>query len=96
MSETPIRVGDHVEDTDAENPSAALVVGRPGLSINEYRIDESGRTVADANPEYDPHVGTIEVAFAAKTAGDVAAIDTYAYPATRLDVVASLHEVDDE
>jgi hypothetical protein len=96
MSETPIRVGDHVTDRDAENPSPALVVSRPGLSCDEYEIDESGRTVADVNPKYAPGDGVINVVFVDKTAGNLSKIEPYAYPADRLNVVASLHGGDDE
>ena len=94
MSDPIIRVGDHVVDVDAESPSPALVVGRPGLSCGEYQIDESGKTVADVNPEYDPSDGVISVAFLDRSAGDVHTAQTYAYPSERLEVVATLHEED--
>jgi hypothetical protein len=87
----PIHVGDHVEDRDADDAAPALVVGRPGLSAKEYAIDDSGRTVADANREYDATDAVIEVAFCSRTAGSIPD-RTYVYPIGRLEVVASIHE----
>jgi hypothetical protein len=95
MSDELIHVGDHVTDRDSDDADRMLVMARPGLSIAEFDIDEE-RTVADANPGYDPSDATILVAFVASTAGRLEKSDAYAYPAERLEVVASLHGGDNE
>jgi hypothetical protein len=85
-----IHVGDHVVDRDADDPDPMLVMKRPGLAASEFEF-EQGTTVADANPAYPADDAVILTAFVASTAGQLEKADAYAYPASRLRVVASLH-----
>lgn len=59
-------VGNYVVDADDDDPDLAVVVHRPGVSIDEWTVTLSGgdeRTVAEDNPDYDPDESTVIVAF---------------------------------
>jgi len=59
-------VGRHVMDADDDDPDLAVVVDRPGTSIDDHTVtysDGTERTVAEDNPDYDPDEPTVSVAF---------------------------------
>jgi len=87
-----IHAGDHVVDTEqpADEQSTAVVIKRPGLSAAEYDIDAQGTTVADVNPGCEPSDAVVVVVFPQRTATGIAGSE-YAYPVSRLAVVASVH-----
>lgn len=61
-----MKVGSYVIDGDDDDPDLAVVLDRPGVSIEEWTVSPSEgdeRTVADDNPDYDPEEPTVVVAF---------------------------------
>lgn len=91
-AQTPVHVGDHVEDR--EDPDATmLVVGLTGTKASEYTIG-GAETVAeyDDNAAYPDDDQVIKVAFPQRTHNAVPT-DSFAYPRSRLRVVASIHDI---
>jgi len=85
-----IRVGDHVIDGDANDPSVGIVISRPGLSADEYVIDATNRTVADVNTGYPESDGVVNVVYPDGSDRDIDSLKPYAYPVSRLVVVTAI------
>lgn len=85
-----IRVGDHVIDGDANDPSVGVVISRSGLSAEEYAIDATNRTVADVNEGYPESDGVVNVVYPNGTDRDIDSLKRYAYPVSRLVVVTAI------
>ncbi|MDS0284705.1 hypothetical protein [Haloarcula onubensis] len=92
-------VGDHVRDLE-DDDTTMLVVGAPAQTAEEYTISDSGmepaETVADYNPEYPATDDVIETVYAQRTDNALATGNTYAFPRSRLELVASIHDVDSD
>ena len=89
-------VGDHVLDRDAEDDATLLVVGVPLRRAATYEIDAEGTTVADVNPDYAPEEPVVEVAYPQRTDTQLEGKPSYAFPSARLELVAPVHERDDD
>jgi len=83
-------VGDHVVDRE-DDDATMLVVGLPSESAGLYMCDET-QTVADYNPEYPADDDVVECVFPQRTHNAVPDND-YAYPRSRLERVAAVHDV---
>lgn len=82
-STTTFRIGDLVRDRDAgEDSNRMVVLATPSTTVDNHSVN--GKTVADYNPEYPAGDFVIEVGYAATTETDVADMDRYAFPASRL------------
>jgi hypothetical protein len=89
----PVDVGDHVQDRDDDDDDATMVVvGVPVESAVEYRLSEDGPTVADVNPDYPAGDDVVEAVFPERTDVDISSRKRYAYPRSRLEVVARVHD----
>jgi len=91
----PVHVGDHVTDRDDQDDDGAtlLVVGLSPQPANHYSVDGDSM-VADYNPQYPEDDNVVEVVYPQRSTGDVSALQTYAFPRSRLELTASLHERD--
>lgn len=86
-----VHIGDHVSDRESEDDETLLVVGIPGAVADGYTIG-GAETVADYNLDYPADDEVIEVVYPQRTHSGVPT-DTYAFPRTRLERVASIHDV---
>jgi hypothetical protein len=87
-------VGDHVrdlEETEVDKPM--IVTGIPGFMANEHEF-KNGQTVADVNPQYPEDDPVIEVRYPSRGDRLLTAPKRYAFPASRLEVVSPIHDVD--
>lgn len=95
----PVYVGDHVVDRDADprddSEAVMLVVSRPERAANEFEFDD-GTTVADVNPDYPACDSLVSIVFPQRTSTALDTLRDYAYPRSRLRVVASTHETTDD
>jgi len=87
-------VGDHVRDRESDDEETLLVVGIPGGVASGYTIG-GGETVADYNLDYPEDDEVVEVVYPQRTHSGIPT-DTYAFPRTRLERIAAVHDVDDE
>ena len=94
MSEQ-IFVGDHVRDIDDPEGATMVVVALPTENADEYEIGE-GKTVHDYNQEYPADDDVICVTYPSRTCVDMDALKEYAFPKSRLDVVAPVHDREDD
>jgi len=87
-------VGDHVRDRDGDD-ATMLVVGTPIEQADAYEFGDDGQTVADANdcPADDD---VLEVVFPSWTDVSTRPLDRYAYPRSRLERVAAVHDDGDD
>lgn len=88
----PIYVGDHVSDRDDEDRATMLVVGLAVADASEYEV--GGQTIAEYNPDYPSDADVIEVVYPQRTDVDVRDSQTYAFPRERLELVASIHDLE--
>lgn len=93
-------VGAHVTDREEDDDATMLVVGLPPETASEYVVDGepdagTGATVADYNEEYPADDRVIEVIFAQRTRVDIDDSHRYAYPRSRLERVAAVHDVEE-
>ena len=94
-----VGVGDRVKDLDSEEDDELLVVDTHDTEAAEYAIDGLDATVADLNRGYPPEDRVVEAVYleevratvqACRTAADLreaveaGAINSYAFPASRL------------
>ncbi|WP_137288612.1 hypothetical protein [Natronorubrum halophilum] len=87
----PIDVGDHVQDE--QDPDATMVVvGLDTLRADAYELKDSGPTVADVNPEYPTEDDVVEVIYPQRTDLELEGKKRYAFPKSRLEVVARVHD----
>ena len=91
-----LHVGDHVADAEGVTDSTMIVVGIPGRTAREYRFGDGQKTVADVNPEYDQFSEVIECKIPDRTDNDLGSLKEYAYPASRLELVEPIHEIEAE
>jgi hypothetical protein len=89
----PVHVGDHVTDRDDQDDDGAtlLVVGLSPQPANHYTVTGE-QTVADYNEDYPEDDDVVEVTFPERTDIDITGRGQYAYPRTRLKLVAPLHD----
>ena len=93
VDEEPVDVGDHV--TDEQDPDATMiVVGLDTLRADVYELEED-LTVADVNPEYPADDDVVECVFPTRTDLDLQDKKRYAYPRSRLEMVARVHDRDE-
>ncbi|SEH60859.1 hypothetical protein SAMN05192561_11246 [Halopenitus malekzadehii] len=88
-------VGDHVQDCDSDDEATLLVAGVPLQRAATYQINEDGKTVADVNPDYAAEEPVVEVIYPQRTDTHLDRKQTYAFPAARLELVAPVHDRDD-
>jgi len=88
-------IGDHVEDSDADDPATMVVVGLPVETAGEYEFAD-GETVADANPDYPADDQAVQVIFPEESGVDVSHHTRYSYPRSRLRRTARVHSADEE
>lgn len=89
-----LHVGDHVQDRD--DPDATMVVIRAcEESAGEYYIGGVDESVAEYN-DCDPDEDVYQVVFAGRGDQDLADLTRYPYPRSRLELVAPVHERDEE
>jgi hypothetical protein len=95
MSELPqLHIGDHVQDR--EDPDATmLVVGLPGTTAADYDVTDA-KTVAGFNPRYPADDLVVEVVYPSRTDVSIDGAQQYAFPRSRLECVAAIHDVDDQ
>lgn len=89
-----IHAGDYVVDRDGDprdDATVMLVVSLPGLDADEHEFGD-GTTVAEANPDYPACDAVVSVAFPQRGTSSLTDLRRYAYPRSRLQVVASTHE----
>jgi hypothetical protein len=89
-----LHIGDHVADREADTDATMLVVGTPAEAASEYDID--GYTVADANPDHPDDDAVLLVVFPKRRHLDLGDAERYAYPRSRLERVAPVHEEGDD
>jgi len=91
-------IGDHVEDKDDD--STMIVVGLPGTTADEHVVNSDGmepaETVADYNGDYPEADEVIEVAYPQRTDNHLDTDSKYAFPRSRLERVASTHDLDED
>jgi hypothetical protein len=87
----PVDVGDHVQDRD-DDDATMVVVGVAVESASEYDLQPGGPTVADVNEAYPSDDTVIEVVFPERTDVDISSRKQYAYPRSRLEAVARVHD----
>lgn len=63
MSPDTLQPGDLVHDRDDSDPDDAIVVHIPGVTANEWEVENRGCTLADDNPDYPEGTDTIVVVF---------------------------------
>jgi hypothetical protein len=88
-----LHVGDHVQDR-TDDDATLLVVGTPLEAAAEYTVTGE-QTVADFNPEYDAGADVIEVIYPERTDVHLGGQQEYAFPRTRLELVAPIHDRSD-
>jgi len=91
----PIDVGDHVQLGDEDEPATMVVVGTPiDATARTYTV--KGKPICEwsGNEPYPRDDDVVEVKFPGRT--DVSLTDgtRYAYPGSRLEVVAGVHDRD--
>lgn len=84
-----IRIGDHVSDREKDD-RRAVVVRITDTPACDYQI-QGEITVADVNEGYDEDETVVEVKFPDEYHASLSG-KTYAYPASRLEVLNSLHD----
>jgi len=86
-----LHVGDHVQDRD--DPGATMVVVElPPHEVGEYRLEGTAKTVADVNPDYSADDDVVEIVYPERTTSVMANLKRYAFPRSRLERVAPVHE----
>ncbi|QLG47878.1 hypothetical protein [Natrinema halophilum] len=89
----PIDVGDHVQDR--EDPDATMVVvNLDTLRADAYELEDGGPTVAQVNPDYPETDDVVEVIYPDRTDLTLEGKKRYAFPRSRLEVVARVHDRD--
>ncbi|KDE58530.1 hypothetical protein EL22_04110 [Halostagnicola sp. A56] len=89
----PVDVGDHVQDRE-DNSEKTMVVVRTPLEPANAIDARDGETVAECNPKYPADDDVIVVKFPERTSTDLGSLQGYAFPRTRLEVVAHVHDRD--
>lgn len=84
-------VGDHVEPENSD--TTTVVIRDCEESAGEYWFDAADETVAEYNG-CDPDEAVYQVAFAGRGDGDLADLERYPYPRSRLELVEPLHDRD--
>ncbi|WP_265112251.1 hypothetical protein [Halosolutus halophilus] len=93
----PLYVGDHVHDvTEDDDEKTMVVVETTPHNADEYRLEGTNKTVADVNPEFDPKDDVYEVVYPDRTTKSIETLKRYAFPRSRLERVASVHDVGGE
>jgi len=89
----PLHVGDHVRDRedDADGPRL-LVVGLPLDRAAEAVVSDTGRTVADHNPDYSKHDLVVEVIYPERSLPFLDDYPRYSFPRGRLERVTPVHD----
>lgn len=96
-----VTVGGYVRDSDQDDSNRAVVVRQPGVEAMEWEIENTGKTVAEYNPDHPASAEVYLVVFTDELhtvdAWDVSTPESlwplvqneglqyYAYPETRLD-----------
>lgn len=92
-SQPDLLPGDIVSDREAVNRRAMVARVTDGIA-ETYRY-EYAKTVHDANPQYPAKDRVIEVVFLDSVSGDLENVigdeERYAYPRSRLELVASVN-----
>jgi len=97
MSDERLFVGDHVQDREADDERTMVVVGQPPERAHEYTVLVDGnqeKTVADYNEEYPDDDRVLEVTYPGRTDVMLDPGDSYAFPRSRLERVASVHDIE--
>lgn len=89
----PLHVGDHVRDRE-DDDATLLVTGLSPQPASRYTVD-GDQTVADVNQDYPEDDDVVEVVYPQRTTIDVERLDVYAFPRSRLELAAPLHDRDD-
>ncbi|WP_265108209.1 hypothetical protein [Halosolutus halophilus] len=93
----PLHVGDHVQDvTEDDDEKTMVVVETTPHTADEYRLEGTDKTVADVNPEFDPTDDVYEVVYSDRTTRSIETLKRYAFPRSRLERVAAIHDVGGE
>ncbi|SFS63426.1 hypothetical protein [Halostagnicola kamekurae] len=90
----PVDVGDHVQDR--EDIDATMVVVRTPLEPANEVDARNGKTVAESNPGYPADDDVVVVKFPERTSTDIGPLQGYAFPRTRLEIVARVHDRNDD
>jgi hypothetical protein len=85
--ESPFELDDRVVDIDQheDQRSAGRVVDIPGATADEQRVQGTGKTVADFNPDHPPDAPVVGIQFE-RARGEIGG-QTYHYPTTRLEPI---------
>ncbi|MDJ1433976.1 hypothetical protein [Halostagnicola sp. A-GB9-2] len=89
----PVDVGDHVEDREDDSDKTMVVVRTPLEPANEVDA-RGGKTVAECNPEYPADDDVVVIKYAERTSTDLGPLQGYAFPRSRLEVTARVHDRD--
>ena len=91
-------VGDHVQDREADDERTMVVVATPAEQADEYVVDgedELEATVAEYNEDYPADDTVVEITYPQRTATDLNDGQRYAFPRSRLQLVDSVHDVEE-
>lgn len=100
LEDTPLHVGDHVHDCEADDERTMLVTATPVKKADEYVIDGEDKdglkaTVADYNEDYPSDDVVVEVVYPGRTDVALDGAKRYAFPRSRLARVAAVHDVEE-
>lgn len=88
-------VGDHVDDRENDDRPTMVVTGLPVGRASEYSVTNDA-TVADYNDDYPADDHVVEATYPQRTDKALDTDNVYAFPRSRLDLVASIHDVTDD